>query len=294
MNILSLFDGMSCGQIAFEKLGIKFDGIKNKYYASEIKKHAIETTLLNYPNTIQMGDVTKIKGSELDKIDILIGGSPCQDFSIANKKREGLNGVKSSLFYEYIRLLKECNPKFFLLENVVMEKSQEAIISHILNIEPIRINGNLVSAANRDRLYWTNINADEKDLFGNDVCTIKQPDDKRIMLKDIITSGFVNVEKANCLKTHHGFNENNKGYIYKNFEMVKKRFENMGMENIVFESPDFDYLKGIRHFNNTELERLHNIPEGYTKHLSRKKAHDLIGDGWTVDVIVHIFKELKC
>ena len=290
MNVLSLFDGMSCGQIAFEKIGITFDGVKNKYFASEIKKHAIECTKENYPNTIHIGDVTKIKASDLPPIDILIGGSPCQDFSAANKVRKGLQGQKSSLFFEYLRLLKECNPKYFLLENVIMDKTQQAIIDDLLNITPVRINGNLVSAANRDRLFWTNISYYE-DLFGMKHCNIPQPENKNILLKDIITNGYVNIDKANGLKTHHGFNEDKNGYIYKNFEMVKKRYENMGMENIVFDSSDFDYHKGIRHFNKTELERLHNIPEGYTKSLSRKKAHDLIGDGWTVDVIVHILSQ---
>jgi DNA-cytosine methyltransferase len=116
MNVLSLFDGMSCGQIALERAGIKVDN----YFAAEIKKHAIEVTQHNYPNTKQLGDVTKINGFNLPKIDLLIGGSPCQDFSRANKERKGVEGSKSSLFFEYVRLLKECKPKYFLLENVIM------------------------------------------------------------------------------------------------------------------------------------------------------------------------------
>jgi len=125
MNVLSLFDGMSCGQIALERAGIKVDN----YYASEIKKHAIKVTQYNYPKTIQLGDVRNIKASEIPKIDLLIGGSPCQDFSIANKKRDGLMGAKSSLFWEYVRLLKECNPTYFLLENVSMEIEDKKVIT---------------------------------------------------------------------------------------------------------------------------------------------------------------------
>src|SRR5574344_1946854 len=140
MNVLSLFDGMSCGQIALERLGIKFDGINNKYFASEIKLDAIKVTQYNYPNTIQLGDVKKVNGKELPKIDLLIGGSPCQDLSIANKERLGLKGTKSSLFYEYLRLLKEVKPKYWLLENVEMPAEDVLIITNELGVQPININ----------------------------------------------------------------------------------------------------------------------------------------------------------
>lgn len=161
MNVLSLFDGMSCGQIALDKLGIKVD----KYFASEIKKSAIEVTQHNYPNTIQLGDVTKIKAKDLPKIDLLIGGSPCQDFSRANKERNGVDGEKSSLFFEYTRLLKECNPTYFLLENVIMSDYNYWFICNELNCEPVRLCGSLVSGALRDRLYWTNIPPFSYDLL---------------------------------------------------------------------------------------------------------------------------------
>ena len=154
MNVLSLFDGISCGRIALERVGIKVD----KYFASEIKDIAIKVTQTNYPDTIQIGDVTKIDATTLPKIDLLIGGSPCQNFSIANlNSRDGLEGDKSSLFYQYLRLLREVKPKYFLLENVKMKKDQEAIISELLGVKPILINSNLVSAQSRPRLYWTNI-----------------------------------------------------------------------------------------------------------------------------------------
>lgn len=142
INVLSLFDGMSCGQIALERAGIKV----NQYFASEIKPHAIKVTQHNYPNTIQLGDVTKVKATDLPKIDLLIGGSPCQDFSIANKERKGLQGVKSGLFFEYLRLLKECNPKYFLLENVAMKPKDMELISQYLGTYPVNINSELVSA----------------------------------------------------------------------------------------------------------------------------------------------------
>ena len=147
INVLSLFDGMSCGQIALERTEIKI----NNYFASEIDKHAIKVTQHNYPNTKQIGSVTKVKGEDLPKIDLLIGGSPCQSFSNAGKG-EGFRG-KSKLFFEFVRLLKETKPKYFLLENVVMKKEWENIISEYLGVRPILINSNLVSAQNRRRNY---------------------------------------------------------------------------------------------------------------------------------------------
>ena len=136
INVLSLFDGMSCGQIALDQMGVKV----GRYFASEIKPHAIKVTQSNYPNTIQLGDVTKIKGKDLPKIDLLIGGSPCQDFSRGNAVRDGLDGSKSGLFFEYLMLLKEKKPKYWMLENVIMSDADYMIISDYLKTEPIRIN----------------------------------------------------------------------------------------------------------------------------------------------------------
>ena len=169
MNVLSLFDGMSCGQIALDQLGIKVDN----YFASEIDKYAIQIAKKNYPNTIHLGDVTKIKGEDLPKIDLLIGGSPCQGFSFAGKQLN-FNDPRSALFFEFVRLLKETKPKYFLLENVRMKKEYQDIISEHLGVEPIMINSALVSAQNRVRLYWTNISSKS---------TLK---DKNILLKDIL------------------------------------------------------------------------------------------------------------
>lgn len=169
INVLSLFDGMSCGQIALDNLGIKV----NNYFASEIDKHAIKVTQHNYPNTIQIGDVTQVKGENLPKIDLLIGGSPCQGFSFAGKQLN-FDDPRSKLFFEFVRILKECNPKYFLLENVKMKKEYQDVITEHLGVEPIEINSNLLSAQNRKRLYWTNIPG------------VTIPNDKGILLKDIV------------------------------------------------------------------------------------------------------------
>ena len=270
MNVLSLFDGMSCGQIALDKLGIKVDN----YFASEIKPHAIKVTQHNYPETIQLGDVTKLKGSELPKIDLLIGGSPCQNLSNAqwNGQRNGLEGIKSGLFYEYVRMIKETNPTYFLLENVKMKKEYQDIISGILGVQPININSKLVSAGMRNRLYWTNIP------------NLTVPNDRNIVLKDVLTDGFTNKDKAYCLLESESRPQKTN---WKRFRRWRKK----GFVNIVFETPDLNLFKN-RILNQTELERLQNVPEGYTSILSRNEAASLLGDGWTVDVIAHIFKNI--
>ena len=276
LNVLSLFDGMSCGQIALERAGIKVDN----YFASEIKKHAIETTQLNYPNTIQLGDVTKINAKDLPKIDLLIGGSPCQDFSSQNKERKGLNGIKSKLFFEYLRLKNECNPKYWILENVIMLPEHFAALSRYMETYPLETNGALVSAANRHRFFWTNIGPYYNDLFNFRHCDIPQPKDKNIKFQSVLTDGYTDLDKANSLKTSDSVS-------LTNWQSAKKRYDKQ-FENIIFNSPDYDFQKGYRVLNRIELERLHNIPEGYTSNLNTKKAHDLIGDGWTVDIVVHI------
>lgn len=186
MNVLSVFDGMSCGQIALERVGIKVDN----YFASEIDKYAIKVTQKNYPNTKHIGSVVDVTASDLPKIDLLIGGSPCQGFSFAGKQLN-FEDPRSKLFFEFVRLLKECEPKYFLLENVKMKKEFQDIISEHLGIEPIMINSSLVSAQNRKRLYWTNIP------------DIEQPEDKGIFLKDIIEHGLVDRDKSYCIDANY-------------------------------------------------------------------------------------------
>lgn len=187
MNVLSLFDGMSCGRIALDRAGIKYD----KYFASEIDKFAIKVAIHNYPDTVQIGDVTRVKGEDLPEIGLLIGGSPCQGFSFAGK---GLNfdDPRSRLFFEFVRILNEVrttNPDvLFLLENVPMKREHQMVISKYLGVEPIIINSALVSAQNRIRYYWTNIKAEPFNLFGDMRSTIGKPKDRRIFLRDILES----------------------------------------------------------------------------------------------------------
>lgn len=184
MNVLSLFDGMSCGQIALRELGIKAD----RYYASEINKHAIKQTQLNFPDTIQLGDARGVHAKDLPKIDLLIGGSPCQGFSFAGKQLN-FNDPRSALFFEFVRILDECreiNPDVkFLLENVRMKREYEQVISDTLGIRPVMINSALVSAQNRVRLYWSNICTAPDGLF--EIKTdIPQPKDRGLFLRDIL------------------------------------------------------------------------------------------------------------
>lgn len=284
MNILSLFDGMSCGQIALNKVGIKYDN----YFASEIKKHAIQVTQTNYPNTIQIGDVTKISIKDLPKIDLLIGGSPCQDFSQANEQRLGLNGAKSILFFEYIRILKEIrevNPNVkFLLENVEMDKYSYGFISNELNCYPLQINSKLVSAQLRNRYYWTNIGGFVKDLHGFNHSVIKQPIDKKIYLNDILDNGYSKQKKHTCLNTKSG--------VITNERYMLNRNAKTGMITLIFNSSDFDLKKGIRTVTQREMEKLQTVPIGYTRCLNQQQAGNLLGDGWTIDVISHIFSYL--
>jgi len=169
MNVLSLFDGMSCGRIALERLGIKVDN----YYASEIDKYAIQVSQANYPDIIQVGNVTELDTSTLPKIDLIMGGSPCQGFSFAGKQL-AFDDPRSALFFEFVRCVKELQPKYFLLENVRMKKEYLDVISEYMGVEPIMINSALVSAQNRVRFYWTNIPG------------IEQPEDRGMVLRDIL------------------------------------------------------------------------------------------------------------
>lgn len=173
INVLSLFDGISCGQIALERAGIKVEN----YFASEIDLSSIKVTQSNYPNTKQIGDVLNVAGSSLPKIDLLIGGSPCQGFSFAGKQLN-FDDPRSKLFFEFVRLKNECNPTYFLLENVKMKREYQDVISSYLGVEPIMINSSLVSAQNRERYYWTNIPVSGL------------PDDKGLLLKDITEDGL--------------------------------------------------------------------------------------------------------
>ena len=290
MNVLSLFDGMSCGQLALQKANIKVDN----YYASEIKKHAIELTQYHFPNTIQLGDITKLSYKNgvlysengtfnVGHIDLLIGGSPCQNFSIINiNNMSGLKGSKSRLFYEYLRLLDEVKPTYFLLENVRMKKEYYEELNHYLGVNGIEINSNLVSYQNRVRYYWTNIP------------NVSLPIDKNINFQDYKETDYeickqykVNRtpsrERMWCNGKGTGGLKSCKNITYESKISCITRKQDRSPNSGLIEFDDF-----CRYLTRKELELGQTLPEGYTNILSYNKAQDVIGDGWTVDVIAHI------
>lgn len=300
--VLSLFDGMSCGQIALERAGIKVD----KYFASEIRPHAIKVTMNNYPNTIQLGDVKKVRyengilysdnGNFETKIDLLIGGSPCQDCSNANKNITGLLGEKSGLFFEYLRIKNEVNPKYFLLENVKMKDEIKQQFTEYMGVEPILIDSALVCGALRKRNYWTNIKG------------VTQPEDKKIKLQDVLEYGYTERDKARCLmegdsrplttpvKMFHRYGKfttlifKNREHYLKCKEHYDSNFKGKPAKEIFYEG---DIYNGVRYLTTTERERLQTVPEGYCRGISDNEAACLLGDGWTVDVIAHILSFIK-
>ena len=277
MKVLSLCDGMSIAHIALDKIGMHVD----KYYAAEVKPIALKVTKDNYPDTIHIGDVNKVryKGGILytengnynvGHIDLMVFGSPCQSFSIAMKTdmRVGLKDkTRSGLFLECYRILQEVQPTWFLLENVASMKDEDRdFLTKCMGVEPIRINSKLVSAALRDRYYWTNIQG------------ITQPEDKGITLQSILTSGYTDREKARALLVSDSRPLADKQKMLHRY----KKFT-----TIVWEEKGND--DSIRYLNQTELERCQTVPEGYTKCLTRNEAADVLGDAFTVDVIAHIF-----
>lgn len=280
MNVLSLFDGMSCGQIALKRLGAKVDN----YYASEIDKYAIKVAKKNFPNTIHLGDVQQVMWPESfdgHKIDLLIGGSPCQGFSFAGKQLN-FDDPRSALFFEFVRLLKECKPKYFMLENVRMKQEFQDIISSYLGVRPIMINSSLLSAQNRVRLYWTNIP------------NVTQPQDMGIVLKNILEDGFVDRDKAHCLDANYFKGGNLKSYFEKHRRQLV--FTKDGICHV----GDADIKDNVVTVNNMyyrkltplECERLQTVPDGYTEGVSNTQRYKMLGNGWTVDVIAHIFKNI--
>ncbi len=284
MNILSLCDGISCGQVALNRLGISYDN----YYASEIDKYAISATQFNYPNTKQIGDIRTVDTSILPQIDILLSGTPCTSFSFAGK-RNGMStktNVKiltleqylelkennfefegqSYLFWEFVRVLKETKPKYFLLENVRMTKEWQDVITNIVGVEPLVINSSLLSAQNRHRIYWTNIP------------DISIPEDKNIMLKDIIG------EYEGIWVYPRGYNPGGlQSYKGKSPTITTSAWEH-----------NFFYVQNgeKKKFTPEICEYLQTLPVGYTKCLSNSKAIKHIGNGWTVDVIAHILRNV--
>jgi len=279
MNILSLFDGMSCGQIALNKLGIKYDN----YFASEIDKYAIKVTQSNYPNTIQLGDVTKVEGKNLPKIDLLIGGSPCQGFSFAGKQLN-FDDPRSKLFFEYVRLKNELQPKYFLLENVRMKKEYQDVISSYLGVEPIEINSSLFVPQNRLRLYWTNI-------------SFPLPEKKHSnLLSDILLNDdFSELTKLKL-------SENAINYMNRLRNGKQRWFYHINNINGNAACLTSNMYKGIpygtikekmRRLHPIECERLQTVPDNYTNYVSDSQRYKMLGNGWTIDVIAHIFSFIK-
>ena len=302
MNVLSLFDGISCGQIALEKAGIKVD----KYFASEIKKCAIAVTMDNYPNTIQIGDVKKVHFKDgvlqtekgdffVGKIDLLIGGSPCQNFSSAalfsaekDGSTYGLLGEKSKLFYEYLRIKREVNPTFFLLENVKMKPDSEVQLNQFMGVDGIHINSNLVSFQNRARIYWTNIP------------NVTAPQDRHINFQDFKDTDYeyckqfkVNrtISREKMWNNGRGSNGNLSSscpnITYKEKVNCLTRKQDRSPNSGLIEFEDF-----CRYLTRNEIELAQTLPLGYTKVISYLQMQDVCGDGWTVDVISHILSNL--
>jgi DNA-cytosine methyltransferase len=405
LNVLSLFDGMSCGQQALERCGIEVEN----YYASEIDKYAIQVTMANYPNTIQLGSVVDVNGFDLPKIDLLIGGSPCQSFSFAGKRKgmatkceteiltlehylelkaEGYEFEgQSYLFWEFMRLLNECKPKYFLLENVEMGEKWEKVLSKAIGVNGIHINSALVSAQNRKRIYWTNIGMQPGGLFGDLESIIQQPKDKGILLKDILESevnekyflsdkmiagferhkerhndkgtgfGYVpktEVDKGNSLRANAALAPTDNMIKIKQVKQINPSLESGGnqpyQQNRIYDTDGIspalcanksdlliktlnenqqkkfnlninsdkanaltlaqgragsssEYMDAvskianitsrIRRLTPIECERLQTVKDNYTNHVSDSQRYKMLGNGWTIDVIAHIFNYLK-
>lgn len=290
MNVLSLFDGMSCGQIALEKVGVDV----NKYYASEIYEQAIKVTRKNYPNTIHIGDVRGIVGKALPKIDLLIGGTPCRNLSRAvinnPMHNQGLDGKHSNLFYEYVRIMREVEPKYFLMENVEsMKNIDRDIISEALGVEPIMINSSLFSAQDRKRYYWTNIplkeDIEDKELFLKDIIQdAEDVDDKYWYEQGFDFHGDDKRPVATLHINGHDILKRVYGTHQKAPTLTSCRGGNL--QKKVFQSGK------CRKLTPMEYERLQTVPEGYTEGVADTHRYNMLGDGWTVDVIAYIFEGL--
>lgn len=286
-TVLSLFDGISCGQQALKELGIPV----KEYYASEISKYAIQVTQANHPNTIQIGDVTKVNGTDLPRVDLLIGGSPCQDLTKTKKDRKNLTGDSSKLFWEYVRLIKECKPKYFLLENVEMDSESENMVTKTLGVEPVRINSGKNTAQNRPRMYWFNWNYE----------TIET---KQCVLNDILEDRvsdkyYLNDLQRSKLNLDYKWSKSSSGIIRhlgggRQQDRIYRSDGKMAclLAGSKGSSPHLTktYINGeLRRLTPLEYERLQTLPDNYTNVISDMHRYECIGNGWTVTVIKHIF-----
>lgn len=285
MNVLSVCDGMSCGQIALEKAGIEID----KYFASEIDSHAMKVTMNNYPNTRQLGDVNDYRGWFLPKIDLMMAGTPCQDLSvIKGKDGKGLHGEKSKLFFTFVKALERFQPEYFLLENVMMKQESNDIISKILGVEPVMINSGNFSAQSRERLYWTNIPFNKtlptssgvlKDVLESEV------DPKYFYDQDFDFHGFDSTVCATLHIKGHDLLKRVNSPFAKCQTLTAVCGGNQQKKVLVDDR--------VRKLTPLEYERLQTVPEGYTASVSDSQRYKMLGNGWTVDVIAHILGGLK-
>ena len=328
LTVVSLFDGIGTGLISLKELGYKC-----KYYASEIDEFSMRVAMKNHLEIVEMGNILKISyqrveliqdstivfGDEkrcIGEVDLLLGGSPCNDLSVQQSLRTGLTGHQSKLFYEFVRLLSEIRPRYFLFENVRMSKADEQEITRLLQVEPIRINSKLLSGQKRDRLYWTNIP------------NVEQPSDLHIYLQDIIDSGYVDKDKSNCITESLSRQTPTPATARRYF---------MGFGQLIFDSKqEYDKIVGttpqdrisfakrmrslpggkqlvsgvdtpnVRMLTPNEAEKLQTLPidytyvesfyyssKGYNKNRGNTKRLSMIGEGWTKDVITHILKNME-
>lgn len=281
MNVVSLFDGMSCGQLTLKNLGIKVDN----YFASEIDKYAIQITQHNFPNTIQLGDVSKITAASFPNIqfpiDLLIGGSPCKDLSFANKGKLGLEGEKSKLFYEFVRLKNELKPKYFFLENVVPTGNWKSVMDEHMGCVGVTINSSLFVPQSRKRIYWTNIPFEMPTQQEYTFKFEENPDPKYNASKNILD------------------NEERMKYI------LSRKSEVCGCltEAIARNGSSKEYMSWLGWMNNqtgvvrkptpVEAERLQGVPDNYTAVVSDSQRYKVLGNGWNVNTIEHMFSPLK-
>lgn len=307
MKVLSLFDGISCGMVALERAGIKVD----RYVAYEIDKYAIQVSEKNYPQIEHKGDVFDANFKEYKGFDLLIGGSPCTYWSIARNNREVTpDGIGGQLFMQYKRALDESGCKYFLYENnYSIHQNIKEFISKQLGVQPIMINSALVSAQNRKRCYWTNIP------------NVTQPEDKGIMLADVLDNAVSWQKKSYCMTAsyakavlHNTLKRKQRtmvaipvrigefgkgGQVQRIYSVCGKSVTlstNSGGQGAKtglykIDLPDGDYI--IRKLTPIEAERLQTLPDNYTAGISNTQRYKCIGNGWTVDVIAHIFKHLK-
>lgn len=280
LNVLSLFDGISCGQLALRAAKAEVGA----YFASEVDKHAISVTQSRFPSTTQLGDVRGVSGADLPKIDLLLGGSPCQGFSFAGKQLN-FDDPRSALFFEFVRVMREVKPLYFLLENVKMKSACADVISEALGVRPTLINSSLVSAQNRERLYWTNLD------FGG------PPDDKGVALRDILEDREnwpegPRIKGISVLRNIYPSGGQN-GSVYSVYGKSKTLSAGTGIRgNGVGSSnaPKIEALNeaGWRRLSVLECERLQTVPDGYTAGPSDTQRYKMLGNCWTVEVVAHI------